>query len=205
MIVAVVGAVLILCGIVATIAQLVVSIRTAGQPARPHGRSLERPHAGMVHRLTAALLELRRVTAVDRTTPSGPRSTRGRRYGRQGTTSPLRCHNSANGFITAFFAVVAGFALIWHIWWLAISGWPVPPSFWSASAGASVTRIEVSAENWPRRARPARAQESDGMSAVGSDGLLGALPIERFAATAAPRPSASSSDMASGSSCSATS
>ena len=27
--------------------------------------------------------------------------------------------NSAIGFITAFFAVVIGFALIWHIWWMA--------------------------------------------------------------------------------------
>jgi cytochrome o ubiquinol oxidase subunit 1 len=27
--------------------------------------------------------------------------------------------NSAIGFITAFFAVISGFALIWHIWWLA--------------------------------------------------------------------------------------
>ena len=27
--------------------------------------------------------------------------------------------NSAAGFITAFFAVIAGFALIWHIWWMA--------------------------------------------------------------------------------------
>jgi cytochrome o ubiquinol oxidase subunit 1 len=26
------------------------------------------------------------------------------------------------GFATAFFAVILGFALIWHIWWLAILG-----------------------------------------------------------------------------------
>ncbi len=30
--------------------------------------------------------------------------------------------NSATGFVTAFFAVVIGFALIWHIWWLASVG-----------------------------------------------------------------------------------
>src|SRR4029453_2431505 len=28
--------------------------------------------------------------------------------------------NSPAGFITAFFATVMGFSLIWHIWWLAI-------------------------------------------------------------------------------------
>jgi cytochrome o ubiquinol oxidase subunit 1 len=27
--------------------------------------------------------------------------------------------NSATGFITSFFAVIIGFSLIWHIWWLA--------------------------------------------------------------------------------------
>jgi len=26
--------------------------------------------------------------------------------------------NSAIGFVNAFFAVVTGFALIWHIWWM---------------------------------------------------------------------------------------
>ena len=30
--------------------------------------------------------------------------------------------NSPAGFITAFFATVMGFSLIWHIWWLAILG-----------------------------------------------------------------------------------
>ena len=27
--------------------------------------------------------------------------------------------NSPTGFVNAFFAVVTGFALIWHIWWMA--------------------------------------------------------------------------------------
>ena len=30
--------------------------------------------------------------------------------------------NSPAGFVTAFFAVVMGFSLIWQIWWLAILG-----------------------------------------------------------------------------------
>jgi cytochrome o ubiquinol oxidase subunit 1 len=30
--------------------------------------------------------------------------------------------NSPTGFINAFFAVVTGFALIWHIWWMAAVG-----------------------------------------------------------------------------------
>ena len=30
--------------------------------------------------------------------------------------------NSPTGFVLAFFAVVTGFALIWHIWWMALLG-----------------------------------------------------------------------------------
>ena len=30
--------------------------------------------------------------------------------------------NSPVGFINAFFAVVTGFALIWHIWWMVALG-----------------------------------------------------------------------------------
>ena len=30
--------------------------------------------------------------------------------------------NTATGFVTAFFAVVTGFALIWHIWWMVVVG-----------------------------------------------------------------------------------
>ena len=30
--------------------------------------------------------------------------------------------NSPTGFITAFFATLTGFALIWHIWWLMAAG-----------------------------------------------------------------------------------
>ncbi|WP_375396069.1 cbb3-type cytochrome c oxidase subunit I, partial [uncultured Sphingomonas sp.] len=31
-------------------------------------------------------------------------------------------HNSPTGFVSAFFATITGFALIWHIWWLVILG-----------------------------------------------------------------------------------
>jgi len=30
--------------------------------------------------------------------------------------------NTPTGFVNAFFAVLIGFALIWHIWWLAALG-----------------------------------------------------------------------------------
>jgi cytochrome o ubiquinol oxidase subunit 1 len=41
----------------------------------------------------------------------------------QPTYEPIEMpRNSAIGFVTAFFAVVTGFALIWHIWWIVILG-----------------------------------------------------------------------------------
>jgi cytochrome o ubiquinol oxidase subunit 1 len=30
--------------------------------------------------------------------------------------------NSPTGFVSAFFAAIMGFALIWHIWWMVILG-----------------------------------------------------------------------------------
>ena len=47
----------------------------------------------------------------------------GRAHAAAATTSRSRCRvNSPTGFVVAFFAVVTGFALIWHIWWMAAVG-----------------------------------------------------------------------------------
>ena len=63
LIVAEVGALIILCGIVATIAAARGQHPYARAPPRPHRRSLERPDARMGHRLAAARLQLRRLAA----------------------------------------------------------------------------------------------------------------------------------------------
>ena len=126
LILAAVGAGVILLGIAATVVQLVVSIRNRQALARHDGRPLGRAGAGVVHPLAPARLELRR--------PAAGRGLRrlvahqGRpRQGRAGRTAPARRAvevpvNSPNGFVTAFFATVTGFALIWHIWWLVVAG-----------------------------------------------------------------------------------
>jgi len=43
----------------------------------------------------------------------------GRRYMYEPIEVPK---NTPTGVLTAFFAVVTGFALIWHIWWMASFG-----------------------------------------------------------------------------------
>jgi cytochrome o ubiquinol oxidase subunit 1 len=122
MIVAEVGAIIILCGIVATIAQLVVSIRSresrrdlTGDPW--NGRTLEWSTTSPPPEYNFAALpqvqSLDAFWAMKHGWPVVP----ARHY--ESIEVPS---NSPNGFVTAFFAVVTGFALIWHIWWLAILG-----------------------------------------------------------------------------------
>jgi cytochrome o ubiquinol oxidase subunit I len=122
MIVAEVGAVVILCGIVATIAQLVVSIRTrerrrdfTGDPW--NGRTLEWSTASPPPAYNFALLP--RVNSLDAFWVMKERAAPRPSASYAAIEAP---RNSAYGFLTAFFAVVSGFAMIWHIWWLAIVG-----------------------------------------------------------------------------------
>jgi cytochrome o ubiquinol oxidase subunit 1 len=122
LIVAEAGAIVILCGIVATIAQIVVSIRTrerrrdrTGDPW--NGRTLEWSTASPPPAYNFAVLP--RVESLDAFWAMKQRGpiVPAQRY------DPIEVPaNSPNGFVTAFFAVVTGFALIWHIWWMAILG-----------------------------------------------------------------------------------
>jgi cytochrome o ubiquinol oxidase subunit 1 len=124
LIVAEVGAILILCGILATIAQLVVSIRNrarhrdlTGDPW--NGRTLEWSTASPPPRYNFAVMP--RVESRDAFAYI-------KEKGREAKALPEHFEsielpgNSPNGFVTAFFAVITGFALIWHIWWMAILG-----------------------------------------------------------------------------------
>jgi cytochrome o ubiquinol oxidase subunit 1 len=122
LIVAEVGAVIILCGIVATIAQLVVSIRTresrrdrTGDPW--NGRTLEWSTSSPPPAYNfAALPQVDSLDAFWAMKQRGPMRP-AERY--ESIEMPRK---SANGFVTAFFAVVTGFAMIWHIGWLAVLG-----------------------------------------------------------------------------------
>jgi cytochrome o ubiquinol oxidase subunit 1 len=122
LIVAEAGALVILCGIVATLAQLVVSIRSrdarrdlTGDPW--NGRTLEWSTASPPPSYNFAVLpQVESLDAFWVAKQHGP-PTPADHYG-----SIEVPRNSPNGFVTAFFAVVTGFALIWHIWWMAILG-----------------------------------------------------------------------------------
>jgi len=127
LLVAAAGAVVVLAGIVCQVVQLVVSIRAraelrdvTGDPW--NGRTLEWSTASPPPAWNFAVLP--RVAARDAywaakkvalAKPGQP--SRGREY------EPIEMpKNPPTGFVTAFFAVVTGFALIWHIWWMAAFG-----------------------------------------------------------------------------------
>jgi cytochrome o ubiquinol oxidase subunit 1 len=121
------GAVVILAGIVCQIIQLVVSIRAreqlrdvTGDPW--NGRTLEWSTASPPPAWNYAVLPQvgeRDAYWAWKKREGGKRAQPARARAYQPIEMPT---NSATGFVTAFFAVVTGFALIWHIWWLAILG-----------------------------------------------------------------------------------
>jgi cytochrome o ubiquinol oxidase subunit 1 len=58
--------------------------------------------------------------------------------------------NSPAGFVTAFFAVIIGFALIWHIWWMAGVGLLGATVTWLAFMFRTHDEVEIPAEQLGR-------------------------------------------------------
>jgi cytochrome o ubiquinol oxidase subunit 1 len=122
LLVAAAGALVILCGILSQIAQLYVSIRTresrrdvTGDPW--NGRTLEWATPSPPPAYNFAVLP--RVETID---AFWQMKRKGLRPGEPPYETIEMPRNSATGFIISSFAVVTGFALIWHIWWMAIVG-----------------------------------------------------------------------------------
>ncbi|WP_426437243.1 cytochrome o ubiquinol oxidase subunit I [Bradyrhizobium genosp. P] len=118
------GAAVILTGIILQIAQIVVSIRRreslrdeTGDPW--NGRSLEWATPSPPPAFNFAVLP--RVEGQDAYWTIKQRVHQQNTLSEEPSYTDIEMpRNSPTGFICAFFATVLGFALIWHIWWIAI-------------------------------------------------------------------------------------
>jgi cytochrome o ubiquinol oxidase subunit 1 len=144
--VALVGALFIFLGIILTVVQLIVSIRARNQnrdlTGDPwNGRTLEWSTPSPPPAWNFSVLP-----QVERTDAFWVAK-------QQRTTAPpvsyTHIHvpkNTPTGVLTAFFAFVLGFALIWHIWWMAILGLLGSIAVGLAQAWRTDTEILIPAE-----------------------------------------------------------
>jgi cytochrome o ubiquinol oxidase subunit 1 len=120
------GAALILAGIGCQVVQLAVSIRhrealrdTTGDPW--DGRTLEWITTSPPPAFNFAVMP--NVTGEEAYWGIKQKALEQRQLSELPDYKPIEMpRNSPTGFVTAFFAVVTGFALIWHIWWMVIVG-----------------------------------------------------------------------------------
>ena len=186
LLVAALGAAVILAGIVCQIAQLVVSIRhreelrdLTGDPWM--GRSLEWSTSSPPPTFNFAVLPVvedrddywRRARLAER--GAGPMA--------EPIYKPIEMpRNSATGFVCAFFATFAGFGMIWHIWWLVIVALVGAFATFVVFAWRDRTEYEIPAEEVARidRAnRRARGEALAPVEALSNDGLSGRRRLRR--------------------------
>jgi cytochrome o ubiquinol oxidase subunit I len=153
LVVMVAGVAVMMAGVAAQVIQLVVSIRRrqslrdeTGDPWE--GRSLEWSTASPPPPYNFAVLP-----DVRDEQPYWTIKQRAERQQAEGppTYEPIEMpRHSPTGFVTAFFATAIGFALIWHIWWLAITGLVGAYTTFVAFAWRDRADDEISAEDVER-------------------------------------------------------
>jgi cytochrome o ubiquinol oxidase subunit 1 len=155
------GALLILAGIAFQVAQLTVSIRTRARRTEPtgdpwDGRTLEWATASPPPSYNFAVLP--DVEGLEAYWGMKERALEHLSLSAEPHYEAIEVpRNSPTGFITAFFAVVTGFSLIWHIWWLVILGLVGAYATFVFFAWRDVAETEIPAEEVARQDRENRA------------------------------------------------
>jgi cytochrome o ubiquinol oxidase subunit 1 len=166
-----VGAVLILIGIIFQIAQLVVSIRDR-EELRDHtgdpwdGRSLEWATSSPPPVFNFAVLP--DVSGADAYWAQKVRAKQADNADEPNYEAIEMPRNSPTGFVCAFFATVTGFALIWHIWWMVIAGLIGAFATFVVFAWRDHDEYEIPAEEVARIDRANISERRDMVSAAGS-------------------------------------
>lgn len=169
LLVAGVGALIILAGILCQITQLVVSIRDrdalrdrTGDPW--DGRSLEWATASPPPVFNFAVMP--DVTGED---AYWAMKRYAKEQAREPDYKPIELpRNSPTGFVCAFFATVMGFAMIWHIWWMVIAGFVGAFATFVIFAWRDHDEYEVPADEVARIDRANLAERRQLVTAAGS-------------------------------------
>jgi cytochrome o ubiquinol oxidase subunit I len=169
-----VGVLVLLVGAVCQITQIVVSIRhrdelrdETGDPW--DGRSLEWSTASPPPAFNYAVLP--NVQGEEPYWEIKRRAIETQQLAAEPDYRPIELpRNSPTGFITAFFATITGFALIWHIWWMVLLGLVAAYIVFVVFAWRDVEEYEVPAEEVAaidRARRSARQQWLETHARVG--------------------------------------
>ena len=168
LLVAGIGALLILAGILTQIAQLVVSIRNreelrdlTGDPW--NGRSLEWATASPPPAYNFAVLPNVEGEDAYWTVKEAARARHALREEPEYVAIEVP-RNSPTGVICAFFATMIGFALIWHIWWMAGVGLLGAWATFVVFAWRDRTEYEIPAEEVARMDRANRGERTTALA-----------------------------------------
>jgi cytochrome o ubiquinol oxidase subunit 1 len=172
LILAAVGAALVLAGIGLQITQLVVSIRNreglrdeTGDPW--NGRSLEWATASPPPVFNFAILPNVKGEEAYWTMKEAAMDQKGDREEPDYEDVEMP-RNSPTGFVCAFFATVMGFALIWHIWWMAILGMIGAFATFVVFAWRDLSEAVIPAETVAKIDRANRASRAKALAKAGA-------------------------------------
>jgi cytochrome o ubiquinol oxidase subunit 1 len=166
-----VGAAIILAGILCQIMQLVVSIRNrealrdvTGDPW--DGRSLEWAVSSPPPVFNFAVMP---DVASEDAYWAMKRRTKDEGMAKEPNYNPIELpRNSPTGFVCAFFATVMGFAMIWQIWWMVAAGLVGAFATFVLFAWRDHDEYEIPAREVARIDRANRAARHDLVNAAGS-------------------------------------
>jgi cytochrome o ubiquinol oxidase subunit I len=168
--VSMVGALLILCGIIFQVVQLFVSIRTRERRREPtgdpwDGRTLEwatpSPPPVFNFAVYPNVTGQEPYWGMKQTARDAMQMTAEPKY--QAIEVP---RNTPTGLVTAFFAAATGFAMIWHIWWLVTVGLVGAYATFVVFAWRDESETEIPAEEVARIDRANRAARAAALSAL---------------------------------------
>jgi cytochrome o ubiquinol oxidase subunit 1 len=174
--VSVLGVVILILGVISQVVQLVVSIRdreklrdVTGDPW--DGRSLEWATPSPAPFFNFAVMP--NVEGKEAYWGIKQRAVESQRLGPEPKYEPIEMPmNSPAGIYTAFFSAVFGFAMIWHIWWLAIVALAAAFAGFVIFAWRDIHEFEVPAEEVARVDRARRAAREALLQRLSRQGAL---------------------------------